>query len=470
FKIKEGTSSNIKSKNSSKFLRMASGGSAGGKYANYMPSQEEIDKMYASANWQGYGKDGTEGRKVDDKVAGELRKGLEGAISNETIFDESSKIETFSTDFGGGAKFTLTNAYRYDDPRYPSFGKMVIDPLLSQEALSDENSPMNILRQQRRTDLINYLVQGVELGEQNRQAVIDTIRSNLEERDRINELNQQQQDAYKQQQKNALYGALMSFGIGLAGAGLSSALPQFGASSPAQQFAKTNSGLPGGRLSVSGPSANLPTPSVGGRLSVPSVIGTTSYPSLPGPSARLSVPTNTSNYLTPTMPSARLSVPQYINQTPYTSPTAAYQRYVGYQGGYNSPFYQKNTITPYRGAIYRKEGGSIGFAKGGSPKDNIPALLMGGEYVINKDVVDFYGKNFFDDLNKGKIKKFAEGGMVGNANPTSTNNNFNENKQVGDIANEINITVNINGSSVNSTESSKEGSSNNQENTLESQR
>lgn len=52
-------------------------------------------------------------------------------------------------------------------------------------------------------------------------------------------------------------------------------------------------------------------------------------------------------------------------------------------------------------------------AGGGPAIDNVPAMLMGGEYVINKKAVDIYGKDVMDDLNSGRIKKMADGGLVG---------------------------------------------------------
>jgi len=66
---------------------------------------------------------------------------------------------------------------------------------------------------------------------------------------------------------------------------------------------------------------------------------------------------------------------------------------------------------PRRGAF----GGFIAkFAGGGSTgQDNIPALLMGGEYVMNKKAVDMYGKDFMGQLNSGSLPKYASGGMVG---------------------------------------------------------
>lgn len=59
-----------------------------------------------------------------------------------------------------------------------------------------------------------------------------------------------------------------------------------------------------------------------------------------------------------------------------------------------------------------------GFASGGyinrgsGTKDDVPALLMKGEYVVNKNSVDKYGKGFFEHLNAGKIQKFATGGIA----------------------------------------------------------
>jgi TP901 family phage tail tape measure protein len=60
-----------------------------------------------------------------------------------------------------------------------------------------------------------------------------------------------------------------------------------------------------------------------------------------------------------------------------------------------------------------------GLIKGRSMQDNVPALLMGGEYVINKSSVDKYGTKTLDAINRGVFKKYATGGMVagGTAQP-----------------------------------------------------
>jgi hypothetical protein len=103
---------------------------------------------------------------------------------------------------------------------------------------------------------------------------------------------------------------------------------------------------------------------------------------------------------------------------------------------------------PYKYATYVKDGGFIHFAKGGpSGKDDIPAMLMGGEYVMRKDAVNTYGKNFFEKLNNGRIRKFADGGYVSNGNENLDQNPTT--KADPSINNNISISVNMgnNGSS-----------------------
>lgn len=80
------------------------------------------------------------------------------------------------------------------------------------------------------------------------------------------------------------------------------------------------------------------------------------------------------------------------------------------------------------------------FAKGGSNIDDVPALLMDGEFVMRREIVNMYGKKFFNDLNRGKIKKFAEGGFVGDQSsssmPSSNSANYSP-------TNNISIVVNL---------------------------
>ena len=53
------------------------------------------------------------------------------------------------------------------------------------------------------------------------------------------------------------------------------------------------------------------------------------------------------------------------------------------------------------------------FANGGMNRDSVPAMLMGGEYVLNKESAQTYGTEFLNRLNGGKIPTFQDGGTVG---------------------------------------------------------
>lgn len=71
-------------------------------------------------------------------------------------------------------------------------------------------------------------------------------------------------------------------------------------------------------------------------------------------------------------------------------------------------------------------------------KDDIPALLTAGEYVMSRDSVMRYGSSTFEKLNSGRYpERFAQGGIVGDS-PISGETGLG-----GAGANNINITVNI---------------------------
>jgi hypothetical protein len=62
--------------------------------------------------------------------------------------------------------------------------------------------------------------------------------------------------------------------------------------------------------------------------------------------------------------------------------------------------------------------GSKGMASGGKvsggsgSKDDVPAMLMGGEYVVNKKAVSKYGAQFMESINSGTLSGYAKGGKV----------------------------------------------------------
>jgi TP901 family phage tail tape measure protein len=56
---------------------------------------------------------------------------------------------------------------------------------------------------------------------------------------------------------------------------------------------------------------------------------------------------------------------------------------------------------------------SGGMITGGSgSKDDVPAMLMGGEYVVNKKAVSKYGPKFLEAINNGTLNGYAKGGKV----------------------------------------------------------
>jgi TP901 family phage tail tape measure protein len=63
-------------------------------------------------------------------------------------------------------------------------------------------------------------------------------------------------------------------------------------------------------------------------------------------------------------------------------------------------------------------GSIFGYASGGpitggsGTKDDVPAMLMGGEYVINKKSVGRYGPKFLEAINNGTLGGYAKGGKV----------------------------------------------------------
>lgn len=99
-------------------------------------------------------------------------------------------------------------------------------------------------------------------------------------------------------------------------------------------------------------------------------------------------------------------------------------------GGIGSPFLQNalqssnrpgyNTVSPNRSNGLQVSN-RFRFAEGGQAGDDIPALLMNGEYVVNKEAVKKYGTGFFEKLNKGSVNKFAKGGSVGSTQITTAN-------------------------------------------------
>lgn len=87
---------------------------------------------------------------------------------------------------------------------------------------------------------------------------------------------------------------------------------------------------------------------------------------------------------------------------------------------------KRNTVSPTRSGGLNMSN-RWRFSKGGMSPDDVPALLMDGEYVVNKDAVKKYGSNFFEKLNRGQIKGYADGGLIGSSIPNNYQNQNNIN-------------------------------------------
>jgi len=70
------------------------------------------------------------------------------------------------------------------------------------------------------------------------------------------------------------------------------------------------------------------------------------------------------------------------------------------------------------GGLHSDASGFAPFAAGGrvfgpsSPRDRIPAMLTGGEFVVRKEAADVLGAPFLNRLNRGRVPRFQSGGAV----------------------------------------------------------
>ena len=242
-----------------------------------------------------------------------VRDDVPAMLSNGDFVLRKSAVQKYGTRFldsinfgttlhaADGVSVNLRNSFDYNDPRFPSAGKLNVDPSLSNFALSDENNPQNAIRMGKQGDLAQY----------------------IKDRNDYEAAKDFAMHQFRQGQRSAAYAAYTSAAIGIAGAGLSYGIGKY----------NTNASV-----------RNLNNSSVGKN----------------------------------------------------------YQQYNNY------------------GTAFAAAGGLIkGYADGGSV-DDVPAMLMGGEYVIRGSAVKKYGLDYFNRLNNGTIAKFASGGFVG---PSSQNGN-----------------------------------------------
>jgi len=104
-----------------------------------------------------------------------------------------------------------------------------------------------------------------------------------------------------------------------------------------------------------------------------------------------------------------------------------------------------------------QKGGVMHFANGGylpygnRLNDSIPALLSGGEYVVNSKAVRRYGVGGLNRINSG-VARFQDGGLVGDAVKTNANTESSTSNNVS-----VNITVNATDGKAQNEQSSADG-------------
>ena len=105
----------------------------------------------------------------------------------------------------------------------------------------------------------------------------------------------------------------------------------------------------------------------------------------------------------------------------------------------------------------RQKGGVLHFANGGylpygnRLNDSIPALLSGGEYIVNSKAVRKYGVGGLNRINSG-VARFQDGGLVGDAAKTNANTESSTSNNVS-----VNITVNATDGKAQNEQSSADG-------------
>ena len=270
------------------------------------------------------------------------------------------------------------------------------DSRLSNFALTDTNQIKNSERMQTEADYRDY--QGY-LG--------DVLNQNIYTEEQAKYQYQLELDAYNQKQKQSLQSAWLSAGMGIAGAAIGS----FGG------------GMGGGLFGPKASSFAMP----GGMGGTSSALGG-SYGSITSLYGGGGGGGGTNFGMLGLTAAGALGSPFLINAL---------------GGGARS----NSNYTSGKTSNGLSVSSRFAFSEGGQTKDDVPALLMDGEYVVNKKTVDKYGVDFFEKMNRGLVKGFAEGGPVGRSSSGDLARSSGSN-DTGDINNNISISINIEDSQV----------------------
>jgi len=338
-------------------------------------------------------------------------------------------------------------------------GEAKVDPRLSNYALTDETNRANLERMQTEQTYYDY-----------QSYLNDSLNQNIYTKAQAEYVYQQQLDAYNRKQKQSMQAAFLNAGMAIGGSLLMGAFGGFGGAA---------AGGAGGAGGIGG--------SIGGSTGFGASFGIGS--------AGTAVTSST----------AAAGAGGLFGMSPMMSQLATFGLLGA--GAVGAPMLASMLGGGTSYSNTRREGSSSSglqysnrfkFAEGGMAQDDVPALLMNGEYVVSKDAVQKYGSNFFDKLNRGNVGKFANGGQVGPINESknpniieqmvsdstiNNNTSINNQTQSSDLAqtlsslndtlskntsnegmvNNINISINIE-SDGNTSETKSSNSNNNDEN------
>jgi hypothetical protein len=109
----------------------------------------------------------------------------------------------------------------------------------------------------------------------------------------------------------------------------------------------------------------------------------------------------------------------------------------------NASFLQGVSAFQFTRPPGRAYGGAVKRYNTGGPTDDIPALLMGGEYVMNRQATKKYGRQFFDSINQGRAPRFADGGNVSTAEPSFAEKAASSSDSKATGATNVSININV---------------------------
>jgi TP901 family phage tail tape measure protein len=342
--------------------------------------------------------------------SGSIRTAAGGGSSEGAGYNDS---KTGKVKYEDGEQHPMANRYVYNNPTKPTEGHFEVDPRMSAYALTDPDNPQNDLKFERYENLTNYIEEKEEYEKMKAEAL------------------QQFEDNKRRQARGALIQTAMTFAI----MGLANKITSWQAGKNNDVVAKYNRGetltpkemkrLEG---AVNGPLGRHMDPTVRANLREDFSVHGGSEGNMGGFNRNF----RANNDL---MPGGGKINARYVPGS-WGGGTGA----TGPRGDTVGDFFGGKDWT--QKSYFHNPTGAKAFkpqAHGGiHPSDNIPAMLTGGEFVMNKGVVDKYGIDFFNRLNQGNVSAFQSGGLVGgsDASPVAGGG-------AGEMTNNITITVNI---------------------------